>query len=277
MTVCIATICNMADKERGPIIVTCSDVLMSGAMGKAEGRLKNRPMLCGWGVMTAGEDGEMTAIGDHVKAQFDGLEWNGVEQADAMMRVRAAVGARKKEKIEELTMAKYGISYQELRQFGNTQFPPETLREAMWAIESCKVDAECIVWGFDYVGAPQIITVDQSGHVYRRRDFGVIGSGGYLAQSMLLHRGFHIYVPFREATYLTYEAKKHAEGESAVGETTSVFAADRSGKRFGLSIDGDRWAKEAYRDLKPRPVDFSERDWPEVAFDEIFDVSKRSS
>lgn len=272
MTVCIAAICNMGDKERGPVIVTCADVLMSGALGKAENRLKNRPMACGWGVMTAGEDGEMTALHDHMCDQFNGLTWNGVHSNDAMDRVRAAIGARKREKIEELVMSKFGITYEELRTTGNTNFPPEIYREAMWAIESCKLDVECVIYGFDVIGTPVIISAS-GGHVYRRRDFGIIGSGGYLAQSMLMHRGFHTFLPVQYGAYLAYEAKKHAEGETAVGQTTSFFVADRS-KRFGFSKTGEKWASDTYEAFKPRALDFSDNAIPEDAFVELFDLSK---
>jgi hypothetical protein len=62
-----------------------------------------------------------------------------------------------------------------------------------------------------------IIHADEDGKVVVVEDFAVIGDGGYLAQSVLLHREHTDRKSLEQTIYTVYEAKRYAEGSRTVG------------------------------------------------------------
>jgi hypothetical protein len=183
--------------------------------------------------------------------------------------VRDALLTRKLEKADETTRGQYGLSYDELRKVGNTQMPPDLFREAMWAVRDCDIRAQFIVYGFTDFGLPLLVETDTSGKVFIREDFAVVGSGGYLAQSVMMHREHHESASVEETFYTVYEAKRYAEGDRSVGPSTTLLRADQDGGRFMITAGGKKWADKLYQRFGPRPTKKANFTAPEGVWSEL--------
>lgn len=250
MTVCIAAVSGIT---KGAHIIHCADNLMSGLLGKAQTRLKIQPTACGFDILTAGDDADMNAGVDRIRHEFMGFKKEDLTVDAVTEATRRALVARKREKIEELIQGQFGITYDEFRAVGGTQFPPEVFRDAMWAVRDTKVEAEFIIAGFNWDDRPIILQTTTTGAVLRRHDFAVIGAGSYLAQSVLMHREYSNSMPLAQALYTVYEAKVYAEGETSVGMKTTMHV-QAAGKSLWLSEATLKWLIEQYTQYGPKPL-----------------------
>ncbi len=256
MTIGIAVLCD-TDANGIAKIVCCTDALVSGSLGKQETLLKNRPMALGWGILTAGDDYEMGAVTEIVrrKLRTARAEKHFIDDTYMLALLRSALAERKHEKADEIIQGQYGISYDELRRVGLAQFPPDVYRDAMWTVRDSRIRAEFIVYGFTSLGLPLVLKTTQEGVVKIIEDWGVIGEGGYLAQTVLMHRGTYEMMPLANATYIVYEAKKYAENAPSVGtNVTTLVVAHPDGRRQIFSPEGKKWADIHYSEFGPKPL-----------------------
>ena len=101
---------------------------------------------------------------------------------------------------------------------------PRTLSQRIESeFSSLKTNNELLITGFSSAGEPLIAKVDDSG-VSMVEDFQAIGSGSYLATSILWEREYSSSCSESAAYYLVYEAKRFSERAEGINKTTTMVA-----------------------------------------------------
>lgn len=252
VTVCIAAVCEM-DKQ--PKLILCTDYLVSGPLGRAEIKLKQRTLGSSWYCLTAGVDADIHAFYRALRSKFTelGSHQTALDETNVGGLVRDALAAHKKQKVDERVRGQYAISYDDLLNIGKEKLPPELFREAMTQVRDASIGAEFIVAGFSG-RFPMVFQTDANGGVSVREDFAVIGEGGYLAQTVLLHRAHSDVSSTEEALYTVYEAKKYAEGATSVGSFTTITVIHADRRRQRLTKAGRDFLKQQYDRLGPKSI-----------------------
>lgn len=250
MTVCIAAV--VIEQEDEPTIVLCADTKGSSALGSANNLLKMRYIAPGWRCLVAGSDEDINATLLKLQAQFRLRESQSLTRTEAVDRVRSALIARRREKIEELIQGKYSISFEEFLAKGRTIFTEDLFRATMAEITMVDIGAEFIVAGYP-AKYPLLIKTDTKGRAAIKEGFAVIGEGAYLAHASLMARELDYVAPLGRALYCVYEAKKFAEGAPSVGEDTSVFIMTSTGERSVLA-EGRKLLHKTYMEIGRKPV-----------------------
>ena len=253
MTICIAAVAR--DESGDPIILSCADRLASSPLGSAETAMKIHPMACGWDIMGAGSEPDIIALVELIRSKFRGTDTHdkNFDEDVALKKVRAALLERKHQKADDIITSRYGISYDELRKTGAKEFPPDIFREAMWEVRDCPVDADLIVYGFTGYGQATIIE-SSGGKAHISEPFAIIGSGAYLAQSVMMHRAYAELMEIDKAAYVIWEAKKYAEGVRSVGTDVTMLKSAPDGSRLMLRDAAKKWGDKQFRRFGPRPI-----------------------
>lgn len=253
VTVCIAAIYDTYDESRYQQgIILCTDWLSSSPLGQSETSLKERVLKPGWYCLTAGTKSEILATLSHLKREFRSAEE--INETNVVNIVRTALNARKREKSEEYTQGKYGLSYADFLSFGKEKLPPELFRESFIEIGRINLECELIIAGFTD-GFPCLVESDRKCRVHVREAFAVIGEGGILASAALLQREQTDSSRFGYTLYSVYEAKKYVEHVTTVGKFTSitVFSPDGT-KRLSRAAKDE--LEEKYKKYGPRDVPY---------------------
>jgi 20S proteasome alpha/beta subunit len=267
MTVCIAAACQSEGKGR---IILCTDWKISGALGSAETKLKMRNFGQMWLCLTAGSEPDINAIIKIFRDEFTKLEVAKatIDDVAAVTLTRATLAQRKRDKVNELTQAQYALSYDDFLSFGKDKLPSDLHREALLSIRDLKLGTDCILAGFEPAGFSHLIRADSDGRVSVHEEFAVVGEGGYLAQSVLLHRQHSDTHDLSRALYAVYEAKRYAEGAASVGKYTSFLILSPDGGRVRITSAGKLFLEEQYKKFGPKDVP-SAFDIPESAVEKV--------
>ena len=254
VTVCIAATCQDTETKDYKVIM-CTDWRISGALGSAEIKLKQRVLgRGGWYLLTAGEDGEINAFEKILNAKFNGAIKVGAEIDDTNVPkfVREALSERKRQKIDELIQGQFGLSYDDFLSMGKDKLNPDIFRETLYAIRDIPLDAEFIIAGFSS-GYP-ILVQTESSKLHVREQFAVAGEGGYLAQTVLLNRGQMDVHSVQRTLYCVYEAKRYAEGATSVGSATAMQILSKNGSTEYIMAPGIEMLKKQYEKYGPQSL-----------------------
>ncbi len=225
MTVCIAAECRDNNDLK---LVFCSDTMASGALGSSEMQFKYRTLEVGnWYCLFSGDIEQANGLVESIQKEFE-KNTTGVSYNKILEIVRAAVFARKVEKISDHIVGKFGISYDEFLETSHERFPNDVFRKTFMEISSIELGAEVLVAGFGGFKYPTICGVRSNCQVYLAEDYACIGEGRYLAESALMLREYSDVDSLPVALYKVFEAKKYAERVPSVGSYTSLCTLDSS-------------------------------------------------
>ena len=221
MTICIAAICDEAPGPHKSQIVSCTDWRASSILGKTDKALKRIAILPdNWFCLIAGIEAEIKAMIPIMRRlMFESMP---VNETNIVTLLRQSVRERKIDKADEFCGGRWGVTFDEFKK-GKGSFPEDVYRENLQEIGRIMVGAEFIVAGFDSNRFAMLIEVQGSGEVNIRENFAAIGEGRLLAESVLMHREQQNIDTLASALYKVYEAKKHAERVTSVGESTSIY------------------------------------------------------
>lgn len=261
MTVCIAAIAGGPHNTR---LILCADWRVSSALGRSDTKFKLKNIGHDWHCLTSGEDTEINAVTQLYRTHF-GAKENLLEFPLADL-LRAPLADRKRQKLNEYTIGKFGIDYDTFLSVGRNQFPPELFREAMTEMSNVDLEASFILAGFrDDV--PWIFRGHRDCRITEEDGFATVGEGAYLAQSVLLQRAIQDITPVPQAAYIVYEAKRAAEQVGSVGEyTTMIMVAPKEKPQF-LTAVGKKQMEEWYEKFKAPEV--GKLTLPDNAFEKL--------
>jgi 20S proteasome alpha/beta subunit len=260
MTVCIAAACFDANEDECAIIL-CADWRVSSPLGRQDTKLKFHQIGRGWWCLTAGYDSEINALTRLYDAAFRAtLSISEVNIAEVL---RTPLRVRKKEKIEEYTGGRFGLSCEEFYATGREKLPQEVYREAVFEISRIQLGTEFIVAGM-IDGIPLLAVTGQDGSVSIREGFAVVGDGAPLATASILQRQHMDRMTVGRTAYVVFEAKRAAERVGTVGESTSMAILRKDNFEW-VSDKGIKNMIAGVEKYGPRPV--GDYDLPPDFFD----------
>lgn len=265
MTICIAAECD-SDDGKEPLIVLCTDRLLSSDLGVSESALKERWMPHGFYCLTAGnDDTDLTATTKHILRQLAHLT-NPELDDEILVAVKKALYARKNDYAENFTRARFAMSYEEFIDKGREKLPQDIFTQSLLQIRDLRLSCEFIIAGM-ISNIPLIIQTTQDFDAYIAGPYAAIGSGSYLATAALLHQNYDNIMPLRQAVYCVYEAKKYAERVRSVGEKTIISVLGINEKRKSLNAPTHIALQKMYEALGPKKIP-DQVNLPDVIFRE---------
>jgi hypothetical protein len=254
MTVCIAAACKDGNDRA---IITCTDWQLSSVMGSAETGLKQRTLNHHWRFLTAGDMSEILALLAIVRRRFN--ETEDFDETNILTVIRSAAAERKRQKANDFTVGRYGLSYDDFIKFGKEKLPVELFLDGMSSIRDLSLGGEFLFAGFSSDTFQLLVRLDTDFKASLHEDFVTAGEGSYLAASALLHRKHSDVDTLDEAIYAVYEAKKYAERVRSVGTYTSITVFKADGTFRSVSPEGKKKLEAQFFSYGPKdlPNNFS--------------------
>jgi len=133
---------------------------------------------------------------------------------------------RQKHRIaNEIIVGRFGISYDELLKIGREHFPPDVYRDTISEISRTSLDCWLLVIAFSQP-QPTIFRISDSGMVETCQNFAAIGSGLYLAESVLFQRNQHTNNDLGTTIYNVFEAMRLGSRAPGVGDRFEITIAE---------------------------------------------------
>jgi hypothetical protein len=228
----------------------CSDWKTSSVLGTAQSYYKTRVIGRGWHCITAGTQTDIEALLRFYKNHLEQLTVQ-IDETNVKAVMREPLILRKREKANEYTIGKFGVSYD--FNLGKDKLPPDVFRDATLEISRISLAAEFILAGF-IDELPWILETTKECELLIRDDFATVGEGSYLARTALLHRQQAENLSLTTTLYNVYEAKKYAQRISSVGEETALSVLHKTGDRSVVRAEARRQLEEHYKKFGPQPT-----------------------
>lgn len=245
MTVCIAAV---GFHENEHCIVLCNDWKQTSAMGSAENKDKEFWLKNGWWSLASGHSTGITSLVNEYRKHLH--EVKEIHDGNISEEFAIPLRNRKHALANEYISAKYGISYDEFRQYGKERFPELTLRIEYEAISRLELNAKLIIAGFTG-NSPNICVAGPDVQLYN--DWAVIGEGQYLASPIFSQRDHNPFRPLMRTLYVVYEAKKMAENVASVGEYTAIDILMHDGKHMHATVECKDALEATFKEIGPKP------------------------
>ncbi len=213
----------------------CADTKGSSFLGSTNAMQKVLPLTNQWVLGVAGDDDEINAMFRVTRLAFLAALDKGMTIDDyaAEQLLLAALAQRSKDKKNQFVQLEAAMSYDQLLNGGGAKLPPGHYDDIIAKTRAIRFRGSFVVAGVSY-GAPFMVASDSEGSTSVHADFVTLGSGYYLAQSMLLLRDHSEIQDLGHTLYTVYEAKRHSrKGErSRRGDPYVRFRRTRSQTSF---------------------------------------------
>ena len=235
MTICIAAISHVYGED--PCLVTASDQMVSGAIISADRvTIKVKPFHNDWLAMMSADDlTQCTAIIEKAREYFTGRA-NKLATARAVFK--RAYSQHLVEMREDAALTGYGLSMKGFLKDGRKKLSERMYESIRKQMEEVKAGCTFLVAGFDLAGLPHIFEVSENkdggvtDHVYDNVGFCAIGSGQYIAETILCSLGQTTHRDFHQTLFNVCAAKFMAEKAIGVGKATCVYCKKRGSFAF---------------------------------------------
>jgi 20S proteasome alpha/beta subunit len=250
LTICIAAVCEL---YRNSMVVLCTDRKASSSLGSTETAYKDRPIGKNLVGLYAGDESGIIALHALLKKHMRPVA--DLDETNVKVQVAAALDARKRDLVERLVQGRFAFSYDEFLKHGKERLTQNWFARTEDDIAQITLEADCILAGF-IADFPLIVTTDRSSNIRIQDHFASIGEGGYLADSVLLHRGQNETKNIGETLYNVYEAKRYAERVGSVGPTTTIAILHQDKAPQVVTPEGMDDLAEKYKKFGPQSVPF---------------------
>jgi hypothetical protein len=243
VTICAAVLC---DIHRQPVLLGISDRMLTWSEEieyETEKRTKIFPFperdvppdQAKIVALGAGNYDSHAAIAERT---HQAARAKGITDVGKIARLYAANYARlKRERAERLYLAPIGLDMRSFIAKQRVMLPSEVSRLSE-CLQDVKLKVETIIAGQDSSGL-HIYTVNDNLEAVRHDHDGycAVGSGSPQFEMQFMYSGYDGTLPFPNALFLTYIAKKHAEVSPGVGRMTDVLAIRSDGGMTKYSQD----------------------------------------
>jgi hypothetical protein len=235
VTICIAAISNIPGQI--PYLITVSDTMVSGGIISADSvTIKIEPFHKDWFAMMSADDlTQCTPIIEKAGEYFAG---RANKLGTARMVFKRAYSQHLVEMRESAALSGYGLPMKEFLKNGKKKLSEKMYESIRQRIDKVKAKCDFIVAGFDSLGLPHIFEVsenDEGGvtdHVYDKPGFCAIGSGKWVAETILYSLGQSMDRSFYESIFNVCAAKFMAEESTDVGKTTHLVCKKQGSFMF---------------------------------------------
>lgn len=152
------------------------------------------------------------------------------KRLDTFDKLREVVLIQKKRLADELLAGQLGVTYEFFLRTGKEAFPDDLFREVSFEIKHTSLGCSLIIVTITK-GHPKIFRVHDTGMVEICHNFAAVGSGLYIAESLLFLREYNADIPLRDAMYSVFEAMTFGSHAPGVGEAFSMsIISEKQGK-----------------------------------------------
>jgi 20S proteasome alpha/beta subunit len=204
-------------------IVTASDKALSAEIVSDDCIYKVVPFHREWSAIFSGSDiSDVVPVMEMVKERFTNLDNTHMNASEVMCK---AYSEQLSKKIERLVLGRYQMSLVDFLKNGRKYFRLGDHSMILQEIRSVILGCSFLVSGFDGAGEPHIFMVNEPGisQSCDKPGFWSVGSGGFSANTLLLHLGQNIDKPLEETIYNVCAAKFFSEKSLGVGKETWFF------------------------------------------------------
>jgi 20S proteasome alpha/beta subunit len=264
MTVCIAAISEFNQ------IVTASDMKVSvGHTSSDVVMLKIQPLSDRWHVMISGKISQTYPLVEAMKERVRKIPQPSVK--DMRKIVSDEYAAYGRQLATDKVLSPYGLSMAEFMQKRN-DLGDLVFQQLMGEIARVQVGCDLIVLGHDQLSTPRILVVsnpteDHPSFVTDMPHFAAIGSGGYLADTVLHYFQHYSGETIPETIYQVASAKFMAESAQDVGKVSIVSVIDSKKEMTVLDhefIDKKLrsvWKRRWHARSSPRAIAMIDEKW----------------
>jgi hypothetical protein len=152
------------------------------------------------------------------------------KRLDTFDKLREVVLIQKKRLADELLAGQLGVTYEFFLRTGKEAFPDDLFREVSFEIKQTTLACSLIVVTIAE-GHPKIFRVHETGMVEICHNFAAVGTGLYIAESLLFLREYNADISLRDGMYSVFEAMTFGSRAPGVGEAFSVsIVSEKQGK-----------------------------------------------
>jgi 20S proteasome alpha/beta subunit len=233
MTVCIAA------KAKNSVIVTASDMKISvGHTSSDVVMLKIQRVHDFWHVMIAGKIAQTYPVLEMIEEGLSKIDKPKVE--DIRSIAKSIYSSYGRALAEEKVLSQLGLDLKDFiasrEKLGDVMY-----QQLMADISRVQVGCDLLIVGHDHRGRPHILAVstptdDHPSFITDYPAFAAIGSGGYLADTILHSFSHYSRDNIEDTIYHVACAKFMAESASDVGPTTYLQVISPDGTRERLSL-----------------------------------------
>jgi hypothetical protein len=149
-----------------------------------------------------------------------------------------------------------GIPYSEFLDTGKSKLPEDVFRELVSDIKA--ISLGCMILVVDFSDdEPSIYRIHESGTVEMCSNFAAVGTGIYIAESMLFLREHRSDVDISDGLFNVYEALWLGRRAPGVGDEFSVRLLSRAGDEFLIeyvSEEGENYFSKQLDKFSLRPL-----------------------
>jgi len=232
MTVCIAAVFRWfyGENDLGWAVIGASDrMLTSGDVEYEPPQTKFCSLTGHVLLLTAGA---MHIHSEAIRATQKHLQANEADSVGDVAEAHASnIGNLRARFAAQEVLSPFGLDHSTFLA-KQREMDPELVMNLANKIIKYSFDIECIVFGVDSGGNPDIFHIDGNGIATRHIDVGFvsIGIGADHANLQLMAAGYSRFVPdYYHALGMLYAAKKSAEVAPAVGRSTDIQLITRHG------------------------------------------------
>lgn len=235
VTICIAAISVAYGED--PYLVTASDQMVSGAIISADRvMVKLQPFHKDWFTMMSADD--LTQCAPIIEKAREYFTGRANKMATARAVFKRAYSQHLVDMREDAGLSGYGLSMKEFRKDGRKKLSERMYESIRKQMEEVRAGCTFLVAGFDLFGLPHIFEVSENkdggvtDHVYDNVGLCAIGSGQYIAETILHSLGQTYHLDFHQTIFNVCAAKFMAEKASGVGKATWVYCKKRGSSVF---------------------------------------------
>jgi len=176
----------------------------------------------------------------------------------AFDQLNAAVGMHKQKLCQRRAQEKFGIDYERVLTKGEQELPADTRERFFYDLEKLDPGYEVIIFGYSGL-LPLVFVVDRYDVRTCSQTFATIGSGAYIAETVLYQRQQQFGNNLDYTLYSVYEAFRLASGAApgVGGFTIGVSSPNGDPETYGsqfVNDDGKKKLEKAFQKFGPRPI-----------------------
>ena len=262
MTLCIAAACH---QDNEPRIVLCTDWQQQiENIGGAENRNKMDWVKDGWPALVADTLCHAEELVGIYAAHLKDIELTG---ANVLNEMKIPARTYKATLANDYISQTLGMEYKDFLRYGKQRLPDELFREKWSEVSRLRLGASLIIAGFAKCARigpyreelqPFLCVVEDSEEhrdvVRLENDFAAIGSGSYVANASLFHRGQNWEESLGHTIYAVFEAHRFSNKVPGVGEAMTIDVLEPNRIR-SLSDKGYVFYEKMFKRFGPREIE----------------------
>jgi 20S proteasome alpha/beta subunit len=237
-----------------------SDFGMENAMARANIQHKTFQLSDDCSVLLSGDLSRAKELTELCR-EFINKATAGNDEWGIISVLQNAAKEQKRRLADEYIGARLGISYAEFLDSGKSKLPDDLFRDLITDVKDIQLGCTLLIVDFS-LDEPSLFRIHDSGNVEQCDNFAAIGSGIYIAESLLSLRDHEESLDIAPAMYNVFEAMWHGRRGPGVGEVFEIYILTRKHDKVICEVLSSR----GFKYLSDQLDNFSLRDPERLKF-----------